>query len=727
MNLLCSIRENFSSRSGKVLLSLAVVGALAGTIAGCDDIPTSFAVPIFNTGISIPLKEDSITIEEMVDDSTVAKFVKNIDGNLSLYQTSTLNPTRIGDSLKLNAVDISYTTTVNGQRELLEEIADLGSTTVKLTDIFPDIPPSPTVIEALGPEGKLTEISLNLPENIEYVKFSKGTLQIVLKNRMPVSAEFRTVSSQPGVGFVIVTPGEEDIFVPLNSQQSQIPANSSRGENNDPGGPIQINLAGKRISNQSKVQVMVSSPGSNGQAVPYTDNSGAEIISRISDVGIEEAKIGMESRRISFPVETIIPGKTELTEADVTEFSGNFKITNNLPVSGTAVLKLSQFISKSTGKPYTSKGFNIPRKNSTNISFSSEGDTYLLKPDSIDIANGGVIRSVRVMIDLMTNEISNDNKAVFRGTDEFTAAGKISTVRFSRAKGNSLSQTQFNVSSAVKFNLDSSMNNLSYQELKFKRVKIEATLLNRANITAMISGKAQFIGKKGNIIDEIPIPTQQLNPGTTNSPVETKISFSKSPLILTELPDSIRIIATATTVENIPFDVHSEDDLSGVISATIPLEMTLLEGTKRDTADFYNKEEGRDSRESLQDRQKNIILAQLRIEALNKIPANVGVVMRFFENGNPNNEILRIPSEGKIMLSAAEMNTEGFAVKERRSFQAITLDSSQIRTILNSGSKYIIEYSLNVANDAGGEYVNFTTADKIRVRVGFALRGNTDF
>ncbi len=108
---------------------------------GCNDLPTRFIAPVIDLGLTAPLLDSLITIDQMVQDSALLR--KDGRGNLILVQGAPLPVTMIGDSLRLPSMSVNYTSTAREQTQILDKISFGNTASIPLRALYPTLPPPP--------------------------------------------------------------------------------------------------------------------------------------------------------------------------------------------------------------------------------------------------------------------------------------------------------------------------------------------------------------------------------------------------------------------------------------------------------------------------------------------------------------------------------------------------------------------------------------------------------
>ncbi len=686
----------------------------------CNDLPTRFVTPIFDIGLTVPLVDSIVTLDQMVQDSALLR--KDGLGNLILVQRADLLQTKIGDSLRLRPITVNYSSTIQEQTQILERVSFGYTTDVPLIALYPALPAPPalSVIPALGSNGEDFESPILSENEADYAEFRKATVQVIIKNDLPIDMEIGTMTGQSSPGFVITTPGQKDIIIPLTAAQRIIPKLQTRGDSTNTGGAITVQISDQMLTQASRIKAVLKSSGSNGAQVSYDASNVARVTVRIKNTTIRQAKLAISKQPLHFEVSTPLLDNTVLTSAELLNFQTSMTMVNNFPVSGVATIRLPQMHRVSDGREFFQQ-FSIKKNQTVPIALTSAGDGYRITPDSLDRANNNsTIKELHVFIDVVTDAIPPSAKEVFDESDNFKLNGTINTLQLKFAAGTSLPVTSITFTSMVDFKPQGNIDKITFNRLQAKDSYLEMRLLNTAGVAANFSGKATLLDASEKVITTVTIPMQTIKSatiaGSVTFPFETVLSIPLGPLDIPEFPKFARIEATVATTPNTPFLVNNTDYFSGSAEVRIPLTINIAGGN------FHNINSMNIS-DDIRDRQKNMSSAILTFEAKNRIPANVSCSMQFYDVVG--NVILKIPKENPISLLEAHFGTDGIADKEIKTIFSLKIDSADVTQILAS-SRYSFDFNFDANNASANPYIKFLTSDYLHIRAMLEFKGNTD-
>ncbi|MBK9248445.1 MAG: hypothetical protein IPM69_10110 [Ignavibacteria bacterium] len=555
---------------------------LALFIASCNDLPTRFVAPIFDFGLTLPLIDSLITLDQMVQDSALLR--KDGLGNLILVQGAQLPVTMIGDSLRLPSMTVNYTSTALEQSQVLDKIRFGNTASIPLRVFYPSLPlpPAKAAIPSLGAGSDYIESPVLSTNDGEYAIFRSATLQIIITNNFPINLEIGTLPAQSSAGFILSTPGQQDIFLPLTIAQRSIPTMQTRGDSTSVGGAIILNISEQRLTQDSRIKAVLRSTGSNGTQVNYDSTNTLRFRVVLQNTSLRQAKVSIAKQTLHFYATTVFTDNAILTEAVLRAFTAQLNLTNTFPVSGMVSVRLPQLHRLTDGMEFTSQ-FPLSKNQSKSITLTSGGVEYRLTPDSIDLAmNNGQIKELHFAIDVHTDAIPTTAKEVFDENDNFKLSGVIASLGLTSASGISLPKTSIAFSSTVDFVPQGNIDKITFNRLLAKDSYLEVQLFNSAGVSANFSGKATLLDLSGKVLAIVNIPSQGIGSaiisGATTIPFQTTLSIPLGALDIPEFPKYARIEASVTTNTNTPFLVRNQDYFHGTAEVRIPLTLTVSGG-----------------------------------------------------------------------------------------------------------------------------------------------------
>lgn len=701
--------------------TILVYTALGLFAVSCSDLPTRFVAPVFDIGLTAPIIDSLVTLDQMVQDSALLR--KDGLGNLILVQGAPLPVTMIGDSLRLPSMTVNYVSTAREQTQVLDKISFGNTATIPIRALYPMLPPPPAkaVIPTLSAGTDYFESPVLSANDVEFATFRSATLQIIITNNFPIDLEIGTLPSQTSAGFILSTPGQNDIFLPLTLAQRTLPKSQTRGDSTSTGGAIILTITEQKLTQDSRIKAVLRTSGSNGTQVSYDTTNILRFRVVIQNTSLRQAKVSLTKQTLKFNVSTPLPENTILTDAELRDFQANLNLVNSFPVSGLATIRLPQLHRKSDGTEF-SQQFTITKNQTKSVTLTSGGAAYRLMPDSIDRAtNNGQMKELHFIIDVLTDAIPPSSKEVFDENDNFKLSGVIASLGLTSAAGLSLPQTKITFSSTVDFVPQGNIDKITFNRLLAKESFLEVQLINSAGVSANFSGKASLLDLAGKVLTVVTIPSQVIGAATSNgattTPFQTTLSIPLGSLDIPEFPKFARIEASVTTNSNTPFFVQNTDYFRGTAEVRIPLTLTIAGGN------FYKTDTMNVSEEILK-RRKNLTTAKLTMETKSHIPADVGCMIYFYDSQG--NTILKLPKSGSITFASAPYGNDGISSGETKSGFSLEVDSADVAKILES-ARYGIDVGFTTEPRAAtAPYIRFLTSDYFHVRAMLEFKGNTD-
>jgi hypothetical protein len=557
-----------------------------------------------------------------------------------------------------------------------------------------------------------------MPENMDYINFRKTKLSLGVGNSYPFDISLGIPDGQTQPGVVLVFPDGEERFIPLNATQQTIPSFQGRGFAGDPGGPISTDFTNRNFSPGIRLRANISTPGTNGQTVQYDTNSILVIRMFFTESEVIEGKFSYPSEQLMYNIASPLPDGAKITEATVKQMEMTLNVNNQFNVAGNAIIRLPQFRRVSDGA-ILSKQFRIEKKTAQQVTITNEFEAYKLVQDTAD--KNGYIDAARVQVDFTIDSTATNDKQLFKEADELTVSGKVTTLRFHEVKGLSMPQVRFNVNSETNFDVKGNISNLTFDELVLKELDINMVIKNGAGIKGILSGTADIFGKGGNKLATVNIADREIAAADFSTPgvyvpKETSINLNEKSLKLKEVPYSIKFNGNVRTVENEQFAVDATNRIDGKVVISIPLALRITGG--KYTRDLTLLDIDADVRK----REKNVDYAELKIESRNRMPANIGLAIHFYDANK--NKILSVPTDAPtIAIPAAPTDANSVATGEAKSFQRVRLNNAQTKALLTA-TYYTVEATFST--DEGAEsYAKFMLNDYLKLKMGLDFKGNT--
>ncbi|MBL7976488.1 MAG: hypothetical protein JNJ85_16335 [Candidatus Kapabacteria bacterium] len=671
-----------------------LVSLVVTLFVSCSDFPSEFVAPVFNTGLSIPLADTVISLNSLLTDTTFLKRNQS-GGNYAIVQSFDLPTIRLGDSLSLNSVSFSYSTTFNQQQELLAQYQKWNTMTLSVARFDSTLPRSGAI--QFNPLESEANVPLEMQNGVEDVSFKTGKLCIRAQNYLPIDVEIVTPKGYTTPGIVVVTPGEKQLFIPLNNDQRIIRKQQSRGDVHDIGGELSVDLAGHRISKSTVIKMKVRSDGSGNSAVAYNEANTFNLGFKITDVSLHSTKATIPQKELTFNNNAELPKDVKITQATVKDFAGKIDITNDFPLSGQATLVMPQLINARTNKEFV-YSFRIEKRGVQTISISNNGDTYYLTPDAFDKQNGGAITALRMNCTVKTD--APTTAETFTETDVLSIKGVISPIHFSSAQGLGGAQKEITINTLANLNTNA-LPDVYFGSFTFKNIIIEGKINNGSSVAGVFNGKVALLDKFGSVLTEIPLAVRTITASNNNV-----ISYTLSDVTLTAMPSTAKLNATIKTLNGETFTISENSSISGNVTITLPLVMSVLGGefTTSDNLSFSNE---------ILVRKDNINSIDVLLEAKNRIPVSLSTRVHFY---NANGEVaLSLPKENTMEIPGSSSEVP------EHSFTRLSVDSSDVYKIL-SAKRYSVISRFNTSNN---QIQKFTSQDYTHIKLNLECKANT--
>lgn len=664
------------------------------TQTGCDQLPTTVIAPVFNSEFSFPIIDSTISLTQFLDDTSLIR--KNSEGNLYLTQDFNIPPIRLGDSLNINPIAINQSTGINEQNELLSKFEEWSTMFIPLSQLNPNLPSGSGKTVFIASEQQLST-PVQTPKEISQAKFTGGSLRLILTNTLPVGAEVVAPNGYSQAGAIISSPGEQDWFIPLNDLQRKMTANSTRGEDNSPGGAIRVPLNTKRLTNQSTVKLSVKTEGSNGQAMDYTSKSGLTMMFRVDDPKIESANMQIKAQDFSFSTDAKLPDGTTIKTADISSFVANLNVRNDMPLSGDAELVLPQICHKQTKQPFKHP-FKLLKKGTTQINLNDNSNMYCITPDAFDRNAGNIVTKLRTVINVKSNA-STTSESV-SDNDKITVNGVIGPVTFSKAEGTNTDSKTVRFSTTSQFDIGD-LRNLTMSNIRFDKMLMKAEINNGSTTSGILKGSLILFGTNGSEVARIPLPEKRMNASTLNT-----LNYEFTNISLSAFPSTVKIDGEVVTENGSSFSVNSNSVIQGKCSISIPLAFSISGGR-------YSERSELSIGGDIQERKQNVNNASILIEAKNSIPASVRFSLVFFDKNGQ--RTLNVPVQQGTNTPAISFNA-GTKSTPVNTFTRVDLSGDDVGKLLTAHS-----YIINTEFDSPQGSPILNTNDFLRLKVNIEL------
>ena len=665
--------------------SSAVV--LLGAVAmGCT--VKSPQVPSTDLLISIPVANDSTTIQEVVEDRSEFLLIDD-DGRMSINFTTDFGPQgfqEVGNRLQVTPTSNSFSTpigdiTIPGQ--------SIPTISVNIGDLLPLPDDIPAVAIPIPGTDIATDVGVALV-GVERLVIRSGGIEIDVVNNLPVPLE--------------------DLVLVLAAEPQDVLANIGTVAVGDSSDGF-FDLAGSTITGQLAIGVVASTPDA---SAIVTGDEKLEIKATLQPLIVEEARAQLpeqnfsDSQVLAFPDDRI-----QVTRAVITEGGLTLNVRNDIPVIIEVELSLDDLT-----KP------------------NGEVNTFL-----VDDLIPGAVRTVN--FDLTNNEFAPSNPLELRlsysartdSTNEpvtIASNGEIlveavtQNLVFSRVEGtlNQLSLPIPEQSTSVDF--PEGLDNIALGS-----TALEVFVTSGVGFVSKVDLDIRGVNSAG-VEGQLPINVD-IERGDPNAP----LSFSIRP-DPGELTDFLNLLPTQVTVE--PTVLVGDGVGTEVIEPThfVQVDSVVFESAAR----FRIKEDTRIEatpifREIQDDEARGRIESNLKSATAfttitNHTPLGVSVSLRVAPDStglysddfinDPARGFLKIPQEGAFDVPAAPAGDDGRVTQSVSNQEEISLTSEEVLVFLREGGVYtgvLVELSGTEADVEvfGTDFVNVVAGTQVVIEL----------
>jgi|LJSS01.1.fsa_nt_gb hypothetical protein len=650
--------------------------------------------------MQLPLVDSLLALEDLIQDTTQVR-VEPGTGNLALALEGELTPIVLAQELgRVGELRLERSFRLNditGLHQRFQEWQDpVQAIPLKaLYSQLPD-PPAEQVIPPLSTPVQIDSV-VRLPEGLYAVAYRQGTLQIVLENRYPVPVEIAPLPGYGQSGILLQTPGYGEWFVPLTALQSTIPPGERRGEENSPGGVIRAPLAGVVVTRQTRIQCALTSPGSGGQQVTYTDASLFRVFLQPRDVEVEWAHILPAGWNAEILVELPLPNGAEISSAEIAAFSAQLELDNGFPFGADGIWRFGQLRSR-TGEP-VSRSLAIPASAEVYQRVSEQGPIVLV-PEPED---AGSIRALRIRLQLQIQQPSDI--VTVRAEQGVVLRVVVDTLLLRTARGTRLPVGSFETQAQSEVWLQGNLGLLSQVEVELAELIIEAVLENSAAVGFRVEGTVEVADRNGTVMARLPVTPQFVAPaveqGGTVTAQQTRWELRYSDVGLTNRPRFVRFLWTVTPEASGTWAFADTSQIRGRVQVLIPVRVRVQQLS-------YEQQWAFTGGDMLRRQGQRIERAEVIVETRNRFP----VTLQFFLVFADTLDSVRVPLEGVVSIPAAPVTLSGVAETEGHGLQRIVLDSWQIPLLLRADR---LRLELR-AQTTAQQYVRIRTSDYVHLR-----------
>ncbi len=672
------------------ILTLATLGA-------CSDMPTRFLAPEIPLVVQLPLVDSLLTLQDLLTDTTQLR-VEPGTGNLSLALSGGLSPVSFGTELgRIGKLQLERTFRLNdiaGFRGHFEGWSH-AALEVPVVALFPQVPqpPSDAVFPPIPPVA--VDSALRLPAEVKAVAYRAGRAELVVENRCPIPLRIEPPAGHTQPGIVLRTPGYGEWFVPVTPQQRDIPPGESRGRRTDPGGLLQMPLAGVVLSAQTRIALALSSVGSGGQRVPYGPESALRIMLQPQEVELDWAQVFASGWEAELPLEVALPNEATLSGAEFRQLVVRTECRNGFPLGFQGEWRLEQL--RRSGIP-VSRSFSVGAGEQYAGELALEGPLVLV-PEPED--QGG-IRALRFRTWLQAQPLQE--LITLRAEQEIALQVLVDTIALAWARGMQLPVASFEVQTESEVWLQGNLGLLSQVEVEFAEVLVEVQLENTAAVGARVEGTVEIADRNKTVLARLAVPPQSIQPAELPGlrGRQTRWELRYSNVRLTERPRFVRFFWTVVPESGSEWAFADTSQLRGSVTVLIPVRVRVQQLRYEGQWAFTGGEALRRQGEKLE-------RATVMVEVRNRFPVGLQLFLVFSDSLG----FVRVPPEGELVFRAAPVGTSGIAVGEQHDIQHFELDERHIPGILHA-QQLALTF---VGRTEAADFVRLRTSDYVHLRV----------
>lgn len=672
---------------------LAAVGIWA-----CSDMPTRFVMPETSLALQLPFLDSLLVLEDLLQDTTQVRIEPGT-GNIALAFTGELSPVRLAEELgRVGALRFERSFSLNELEGLRRHMAEWDRAVLQLPlrTLYASLPEPPATAVIPPTDEVVVTASIWLPEELLAVAYRGGKLRLVLENRYPVAVTIGTAPGYGRAGVVVRTPEYGEWFFPMTAAQQTLPPGERRGGVTDPGGPIQIDLAGIALTRSTELLFTLSSPGSGGQTVSYTAESLFSVFVQPVEAAVEWAHILPKAWEAEVVAELPLPHGAELNGGGLRTLFGAVELQNALPIGFEGVWRFPQL--QQDGRP-VARAFAVGASGTVRQEIALRG-TVLLVPEPSD---AGLIQALRLRVLLAVTPPREP--VLVRGDDGVTLRVVVDTFQLGWAWGTRLPVVSFEAETQSEIWLQGNLGLLSQVELEFAELIVGVDVENTAAVGLQIEGTMEIADRNGVVMVRLPVPPSRIQPAQREGMAfvgqRSQWELRYSEIRLTARPRFVRFRWTVTPEAASSWAFADTSQIWGTVQLLVPVRMRV-QRLQYDRAWVFA------GGEVLRRQGQKVQRAEVIVEARNRFPVSVQLAIVFTDSLG----VARVPLEGYLVFSAAPVTAAGVAAAEQHSLQRFVLGPEYLPVVLQADSVAVELVAWTTAQ----QYVRLRTSDYIHVR-----------
>jgi len=638
--------------------------------------------PTWETNITLPLINKTFHMDEIVNDEKY--LTSDSTGQVYFDFSREMDRYTVGDKLHIEGFDENFEANVGSFKiEALEP----STVTNPFTSIYSGAEALHGVTMA-APEFLISDVTSTLPtfEEFSWIVIDTGTVFLSLTNGLPVWL------------------GTDLVLKLIDDPTDTLISESSFNREIAPGEIVttNIDLSDKRFSNQIKLVLVGSSPGSKGELVTVDAYSSIEIVTTFSTFAVKEALAKIPAIRSTSQEALAIDDSVSIETAIIQSGQLNFAVDNLLTIPGKLIYQLSDFYKN--GEPYIDSTYLADESHSQ---FSIPLQGLVLRPKRAEVGE----QEIRVEWTFVTE--SSNSFAHVRSSDQFQAHLSSSEIVFSAITG---------ILKDVTIEIEPFSEDLNFSDeldsVKLVNAIIRLEIENTINFPAHSNITIQGINGAGKTVN---LQVQEsILPAPDGGSRTTTIILDKTNSDIIEfmnaLPEQILVSGSVQLGDdNSPGSVEQSDYIQGSINITAPLSFSFPTQTATSEIDTLEIEE--DSQETIHDR---LLSGQVVARITNKMPFGATIVAKL---STQDSTVYSRPQLliGPLDIKPAPVDAAGYA--SSASLNEITLGLTKEDLQIFENEKVFTGIEI-IFPGSDGTAVHVMTSDYITIQLYSVLKIN---
>lgn len=641
------------------------------------------AAPSWETTLRLPLISKNIPMSDIVDDEEYL----HSDGNGVVYFnfSKKIDAFPVEDKLKLTPQQNEYFSEIGVIRLNLSEQKNVA---VTLTDLYPDAPSleGETVIV---PPFSIDPILKNLSPfpDFKWIQVETGKIAITLTNQLDI-----TLGKSFQLNLYDISNSE--LINGIAFQKLIYPGESITGE---------LDLSGKRISNNLRIEIYGESVGSQGHIIQVDPAGSLSINCEVSELLVIEAFASMPKQEFSGTSYMHITDSIAISHAKIRQGLLQFAVTKSFPMSTTLEINIPA-LSDQSGQQYTE---TIILSNSNTTERSIRLDEFTLQPGTAHIGNQKIEMNWRATIDQSNEMILIDQH------DFFQVNTSTSEIIFNEVSG---------VLKTVKLEIAPLREKIEVfdelQSIQLQNARVNVSIKSGINFPAETDLIVKGINDNGDIAN---LSVKKKIPAASPNSIETTqiiLDKSNSNIIefLNNLPQDVEIYGTVKLGDGVSEGTVTQNDfIEAMLEITAPLTISLKAQSLETPVDTVNIDS-----ETQEQIKNNLLFGDFFATVNNSIPLGASIYLNISKTdtsvySKPNLII------GPIEIAAAMTDENGMVNSPVQQSSNFTLTKEDLELFENQqlfmGLKIIVPGTKN-------QIVTITSSNFINVNAHTIMKLN---